>query len=72
MPINTPHASLPADDRAGPCPKLTQAQLDFIGCLIPALFTALPVFLESFMGCISGIGPGPSDTYDPGDRTRCA
>lgn len=72
MPTNTTHRSVHADAEPRACPKLSQVQLDFIGCLIPALFTALPVFLESFMGCITGIGPGPEDTYDPGDRTRCA
>lgn len=42
---------------------------DFITCLLPALFAALPVFLDSFMSCLTTGGqPG---TFNPGTRQRC-
>ncbi len=43
---------------------------DFFSCILPALFESLPVFLSSFMTCISG--GGSTTDYQPGSRHRCA
>lgn len=53
-------------------PGMTQAQADFIGCLMTAAITAMPVFLSALMKCLSG-GNGTSDDhqYAPGERERC-
>ena len=52
--------------------KLTRAQADFIGCLMTALISALPCFIEGVLACLAGGGPSTDDDdYDPGNRTRC-
>jgi len=52
--------------------KINKAQADFIGCLFTGLIAALPCFLEAFLACLSGTGPGSGDDdYDPGTRNRC-
>jgi len=51
---------------------MTQAQADFVGCLLTAAMTALPVFLQAFMGCITNSNPpDPEEPYKPGTRERC-
>jgi len=53
-------------------PGMTRAQADFIGCLMTAAITAMPVFLQALMGCLSATPPpGDDDAYTAGDRTRC-
>jgi len=55
-----------------PGPGMTRAQADFIGCLMTAAITAMPVFLQALMSCLSGGGGGSKDDkYQPGDRPRC-
>jgi len=37
-----------------------------------AVISALPCFLEAFLGCLAGGGPSTGDDdYDPGTRNRC-
>jgi len=51
---------------------MTKAQADFVGCLMNAVLAALPVFLQSLMGCLAGgNNPGQHDEYKPGARPRC-
>jgi len=55
-----------------PGPGLTQPQADFIGCLMTAAITAMPVFLQALMTCLGGgNGSGADDKFAPGDRERC-
>jgi len=54
-----------ADAQGAP---VTETQANFIDCLIPALFAAMPVFLEHLMACLTG---GATGGYKPGDRDRC-
>lgn len=42
---------------------------DFMGCLLQAVLTAMPVFLEALMKCLAG--DSPETGYNPGDRQRC-
>jgi len=58
-----------ATNRAGKITIEFAPSADFITCLIPALLSAVPAFLQSFMTCISGGGSGGN--YNPGDRKRC-
>jgi hypothetical protein len=46
---------------------LEPQQMDFLGCLIPALIAAIPAFLDSFISCIGG----GSSSYSPDDTKRC-
>lgn len=45
--------------------------VDFIGCLMTAVMTAIPVALQAFMTCLAGGGGGGKADYKPGDRERC-
>lgn len=47
---------------------MTTQQADFLGCLLPSLLAAVPLFLDTFLTCMSGTESG----YDPGDRGRCS
>lgn len=60
-------ASIAASVEASQGEPLTAEQMDFIGCLIPALIAAIPAFLDSFMGCLAGTPGG----YSPSDAKRC-
>lgn len=43
---------------------------DLPNCLIRGVEAALPVFLQAFLGCLTG-GGGETNHYQPGNRTRC-
>lgn len=43
---------------------------DFMTCMFPALIACVPVFLQSFMQCLTG--GGNSNGFQPGDRKRCS
>jgi hypothetical protein len=60
-------ASISASLQSNTGEPLTAAQMDFLGCLIPALVAAVPAFLESFMRCLGGGSAG----YNPSDEKRC-
>lgn len=42
---------------------------DFMSCLIPALLTALPSFIEAYLKCLASGGTGGN--YNPGGPDRC-
>lgn len=71
MPNNTKHNGTNDDAGGHDRGRLTARQIDLIGCLIPALFAALPVFLDSFMRCLGGNHNPGNGEYRPGDRHRC-
>ncbi len=51
--------------------RMAQAIGSIGPCLLSAAMTAVPVFLQSFIACISGGGGGASGAYNPGNRPRC-
>jgi len=46
-----------------------EPQADFMGCLLPALLQALPIFIQAFVECL-GSG-GTTTGYNPGGPKRC-
>lgn len=46
-----------------------QPSADFVGCLLSSLIASLPCFLKAFTECLAD--KPPSDSYRPGDRSRC-
>lgn len=48
---------------------LSQAQADFLNCLLSGVLAAMPYFLEAFLTCLGG--GGSSGDYTPGSRKRC-
>jgi hypothetical protein len=50
---------------------LTDAQADFMSCMLGAVLAALPAFLEAFMKCLGTTGNGSQDGYNPDTAQRC-
>jgi len=59
--------------RITPTGRMTQAQADFVGCLLTAVLTAAPYFMSALLDCLTAPPEPPpaDDSYNPGDRARC-